>query len=334
MVQAVPDGVGPSELVRLAAVARRFYVDGRSKLEIAEEFGLSRFKIARLLDQALASGIVRIEVGVPAQIDAELSERVRTTYHLRHAIVVDAPEHPETDLRAHLARVAADLLTETVVEGDILGLGYGRTLTVMTEALTRLARCTVVQLSGALLGVNVQENTIELVRRVATVSGGPAFPIYTPQVLPDFATAEALRREPQVAEAGRRWNQLTKAVVAVGAWDPPHSQLYVALSQRERDLLRAQGACAELCANLLDADGQPVATDFTDRCITITTGQLRAVDEVIAVGGGSDKVAAFRSILKGAHATSLITDVIVARALLEDPSPPDPAGARGRPAGS
>src|SRR6266511_941445 len=187
----------------------------------------------------------------------------------------------------------------------------------MAGALTRIAPCTVVQLSGALLGVNVQENTIELVRRVAAVSGGPAFPIYTPQVLPDFATAEALRRQPQVAEAQRRWNQLTKAVVAVGSWDPPHSQLYIALSQRERDLLRAQGACAELCANLLDAEGRPVATDFTDRCITITAGQLRTVDEVIAVGGGHDKIAAFRSILKGGFATSLITDVVVGRALLD-----------------
>ena len=319
MVNSAGDGVGPAELVRLAAVARRFYLDGRSKLELAEEFGVSRFKVARLLEQALASGIVRIEIGVPTQIDDELSERVRTGYGLRHAIVVDTPEHPESDLRAHLARVAADLLTEIVVEGEILGLGYGRTLTVMTDALNRLARCTVVQLSGALLGVNVQENSIELVRRVAAVSRGPAFPIYTPQVLPDFATAEALRRQPQVAEAQRRWNQLTKAVVAVGSWDPPHSQLYISLSQRERDLLRTQGACAELCANLLDAEGRPVATEFTDRCITITTGQLRTVDEVIAVGGGRDKIAAFRAVLRGGYATSVITDVIVARALLEGP---------------
>jgi DNA-binding transcriptional regulator LsrR (DeoR family) len=322
MAEVAAGGIGPAELVRLAGVARRFYVDGRSKLEIAEEFGVSRFKVARLLEQALARGIVRIEVGVPAQIDAELSERVRGAYQLRHAIVVDTPEHPETDLRAHLARVAAGLLTETVTEGDILGLGYGRTITAMTESLSRLARCTIVQLSGALLGVNVQENTIELVRRVATVSGGPAFPIYTPQVLPDFATAEALRRQPQVAEAQRRWTQLTKAVVAIGSWDPPHSQLYVALSQREREQLRAEGACAELCANLLDANGQPVATDFTDRCITITTSQLRTVDEVIAVGGGHDKVAAFRAVLKGGYATSLITDVIVARALLDQPPIP------------
>jgi DNA-binding transcriptional regulator LsrR (DeoR family) len=42
---------------------------------------------------------------------------------------------------------------------------------------------------------------------------------------------------------------------------------------------------------------------------------------VIAVGGGHDKVAAFRSVLKGGYATSVITDVIVARALLEQPPP-------------
>ena len=46
---------GPAELIRSAAIARRYYLDGRSKLEIAEEFGLSRFKVARLLDEARAS---------------------------------------------------------------------------------------------------------------------------------------------------------------------------------------------------------------------------------------------------------------------------------------
>jgi DNA-binding transcriptional regulator LsrR (DeoR family) len=72
-------------------------------------------------------------------------------------------------------------------------------------------------------------------------------------------------------------------------------------------------------ANLLDADGQPVATDLTDRCITITTGQLRTVDEVIAVGGGQGKTAAFRAVLNGGYATSVVTDVLVARGLLDQP---------------
>ena len=41
--------------------ARRYYLDERSKVEIAEELGVSRFKIARLLEVARDSGLVRIE---------------------------------------------------------------------------------------------------------------------------------------------------------------------------------------------------------------------------------------------------------------------------------
>ena len=41
---------GPAALVLTATVARRFYLDGASKSDIAAELGLSRFKVARMLD--------------------------------------------------------------------------------------------------------------------------------------------------------------------------------------------------------------------------------------------------------------------------------------------
>ncbi|MCW2703257.1 MAG: transcriptional regulator, DeoR family, partial [Blastococcus sp.] len=51
--EAMVDQVaGPAQVVLTASIARRYYLDGRSKVEIAEEFGLSRFKVARLLDAA------------------------------------------------------------------------------------------------------------------------------------------------------------------------------------------------------------------------------------------------------------------------------------------
>ncbi len=53
---------GPAQLILLASIARRYFLDGRSKVEIAEEFGLSRFKVARLVDLAQDSGLVHIEI--------------------------------------------------------------------------------------------------------------------------------------------------------------------------------------------------------------------------------------------------------------------------------
>jgi DNA-binding transcriptional regulator LsrR (DeoR family) len=42
----------PAQLILMASVARRYYLEGKSKTEIAEELGLSRFKVARLLVRA------------------------------------------------------------------------------------------------------------------------------------------------------------------------------------------------------------------------------------------------------------------------------------------
>src|SRR5688572_16065176 len=75
--------LGPSTLVLSASVARRYYIDGRSKIEIAQEFEVSRFKVARLLEAARESGLVRIEIGQAGLIDVDLSTRLQDRYRLR-----------------------------------------------------------------------------------------------------------------------------------------------------------------------------------------------------------------------------------------------------------
>src|SRR4051794_17965969 len=134
----------PAELVLTASVARRYYVDGRSKTEIADEFSLSRFKVARLIHAALASGLVRIEIGYPGVIDVELSGRLRDVFGLRHAVVTDVPDDDDASLRRHLGQAAADLLSEITEPGDVLGLAWARSVSAMTTALTRLAAVPVV----------------------------------------------------------------------------------------------------------------------------------------------------------------------------------------------
>src|SRR5689334_22806885 len=80
---------GPAELVLAAAVARRHYLAGQSKVEIADELGLSRFKVARLIDFAREAGIVRIEIVADGELDLDRSARLQERFALRHAVVVD-----------------------------------------------------------------------------------------------------------------------------------------------------------------------------------------------------------------------------------------------------
>jgi DNA-binding transcriptional regulator LsrR (DeoR family) len=303
--------------VLTASVARRYYLDGRSKVEIAEEFSLSRFKVARLLDDARASGLVRIEIGHPGTIDVELSSRLMSCFGLAHCVVTDTPEDDPASLREHLGAAAAELLTEVVTTDDVLGLSWARSVSAMATALRGLATVPVVQLTGALARPGVDDSSIELVREVARVSGGPAYFFYAPMAVPDAATARALRGQPEVARAFSRIGSVTIALAGVGAWAPEQSTLYDATPEPERAELARQGVCAEISGVLVDRDGAPVRSALTDRMIGITAAQMRAVREVIAIVYGLPKVDAVLAAVRGGMVNSLVTHSTLATALIE-----------------
>ncbi|MGI5122373.1 sugar-binding transcriptional regulator [Marinactinospora thermotolerans] len=298
-----------------AGVARRFYLDGRSKVEIAEEFGMSRFKVARVLDFARESGIVRIDIRLPDGIDAGLSETLRAAYGLRRVIVVDAGDGDQARVRERIGVVAADLLADTLSEGDVLGLTWGRTVNVILTSLTRLPRCTTVQLNGVYSRRDPGPGTVETVQRAAALSGGPAYPIYAPLILPDAATARALRADPGVAAAFDRFGQVTTAVVSIGAWSEGLSTVYDALDPAVRDAIAEQGVRAEMSTHLFDAEGREVCTELADRVLTVSTRELRHIPEVIALAGGDGKAGAIDAALRSGLVSTLVTDSSVARAL-------------------
>jgi DNA-binding transcriptional regulator LsrR (DeoR family) len=315
MVAAHPRG--PAQLVLTASVARRYYLDGRSKVEIAEEFALSRFKVARLLDDARSSGLVRIEIGHPGVVDVELSARLMEALGLTHCIVTDTPDdHPAT-LREHLGTAAAELLSEIVTPEDVLGLSWARSVSAMASVLRVLAPVPVVQLTGALARPGADDSSIELVREVARVAGGAAYFFYAPMAVPDPATARALRGQPEVARAFGLIGSVTKAVAGVGAWEPEQSTLYDATSEAERVELREAGVCAEVSGVLIDDEGHPVTAPLTERMIGITAAQMRAVPEVIGIVYGLAKARAVLAAVRGGYVDSLVTHSTLATALID-----------------
>ncbi len=308
--------MGPAELVTTATVARRYYLEGRSKIEIAEELQLSRFKVARLLDLARESGLVRIEIGYPGSIDVALSSRLQDALRLRRAVVVDAPEDDVLALRAALGSAAAELLTEIVTPADVLGLAYARSVGAMAGALTRLAPCTVVQLTGALSRPDLAESSIELVRAVKRVAGGPAYFFYAPMIVPDAATAAALRQQPEVARALARFPSVSKAVVGIGAWQAGLSTVYDSLSQREQRDLQRLGVAADVSGALIDAQGRPVDAPLSERMIGARAADLDAIPEVLAIAYGVAKAPAVHAALASPLVDSLVTHSALARQLL------------------
>ncbi|SEN86220.1 transcriptional regulator [Actinacidiphila rubida] len=328
--------MGPGEMVQAAAMARRFYLEGKSKIQIAEEFGVSRFKVARVLETALERDLVRIEIRVPAELDAERSDALRAHYGLRHAVVVETPaDQADAPDPENLGAVAADLLGELVSDGDVLGLAWGRSIITMANALDRLAPCTVVQLTGVYDVGTAERGSVEAVRTAAAVSGGEAHPLYAPMVLADPATASALRAQSQIAAAMSYFDKVTVAVVSIGSWAAGISTVHDALSDDEREHYAGLGVAAEMSSHLFDAQGRRVGRDLGERCITIEADRLRRIPEVLAIAGGMKKAGAIDAVLRSGLVTSLVTDTAAADHLLHSTGPaPRPALDRADPDGS
>lgn len=307
--------MGPDELIRLSLAASRYYRDGKSRVEIAEELGVSRFKVARMLEKAQEVGIVRIEIDTPTAVDLELSAGLRSRFGLNRALAVVPPSDDPEVVRDALGRVSAELLQEIVTSDDLLGLTAGRTLDAMTRHLTRLPYCDVVALGG--VAGPVAEHGVEIIRRVGQVSGGRTFPIFAPLFVASADTARSLRSDRGIADAYARFPRVTIGVVAVGSWDPPASQLFDAADEAgiARSLI-AEGAVGEVGATLFDRDGHVIPT-IDDRSMAITADQLRAIPEVIAVAGGAEKTRAVGAAIASGLVKSLVTDVHLARALME-----------------
>jgi DNA-binding transcriptional regulator LsrR (DeoR family) len=304
-------------VVYAVIAARRYFLDGATKSEIAAELGISRFKVARLLDAARRDGIVRIEIGVPPHIDLELSSQLAQRHGLRGAIVVRTIDGPDEFKREQLGRACAEVLTESLEANDVVGISWGRTLHSMVDHLTRLPGCTVVQIVGSVPTLELNVNSMELVRRVAQCAGGPVYPLHVPILVDTPEMAAALRRDPHVNRTVAMFDRLTKAVVGIGVWTAAGSTVRAALPAELAAELDSAGAVADVCSAVLDADGRELRkASLLDRFIAINPDQLRAVPDVVAIAGGAAKAPAILAALRSGLVHRLITDEDAARLLL------------------
>ncbi|MEV7527006.1 sugar-binding transcriptional regulator [Agrococcus sediminis] len=308
-------GLGDS-MVEAALVARRYYLDGKQKSEIAQELGISRFKVARLLDEARSSGIVKISIELPTSIDLELGERVASTYGLRRAIVVTGELDDPAALAATIGQAAAVHIAGVLAAEDILGLAWGRSLTAMADALQGRSGADVVQLVGGVRADGATVSGVELVRRVAERTGGVAHPLHAPLVVGSAAMAQELLKDPALADATGRFDRLTVCAFGVGSWEPAQSALFSELPHDARAELRRGGAVADLCGIAIDESGRAVRGAASERIVGIGLDELRRVPEVVAMAGGAVKAPAIKAVLRTGLISTLVTDVAAARALI------------------
>ncbi len=310
------------DLQLLLEVSRLYYEDDQTQEMIAQSLSLSRPKVSRLLHQAREEGIVQISIHDPFATDDNLAGELVRTFELQAAVVVPAGLGSQPVLRRRLGLAAARYLEQTLRDGDVIGIGWGRTLHEVVGALEgrhRSIRLHVLPLIGGLGQVSPSFQVNELARRLATAFGGTWQCLYAPAILESQEALAVMTAQPDVKQIVEAWDSLRIALVGIGNTDF-HSEVrvlfvdYVAPeAQRE---LGAAGAVGDLCVRFFDQSGRP-CPPAVPAVLGIDLPRLRRIEHVIAVAGGADKVDAILGALRGGYVRALVTDAVAAQGILQ-----------------
>lgn len=297
----------------IAALARRHYLEDVSKVQLAKEFGISRFRIARLLAKGRDEGIIRLEIIDPSTDLPTLSEPLASHLGLRYVRVIGS-NGTDTDVRTQLGLMGAQLLGELVKPGDNVGLGWGRTVAEVAKNLRNLPPVTVIQICGAVAAPHTPSPIDNIREAVANANG------YIHDLpVPFFVRSPEMRRQLFETHSYVRgqFEHLDTALVSIGSWEHKETQLYRELPPSVRARLDQVRPAGELAGIWYDRTGRVLAPEVTRMCMTLETHHLSQTPRVIAVAAGVKKVSAILGAARTGLITGLVTDRDTAEALLE-----------------
>ena len=312
------------QLRLMARVAWLYHMRGLKQSLIADALDLSQSRVSRLLDSAMAQGIVHTTVRVPPGLQLELEQALQESYGLAGAQVFDVPEpDDERSLLRDLGRMMAIHLREQPLDGDVIGFtSWSRTLRETVRSLEGTAGRTarfVVELLGDVGTPEVQHEAAELTRQLARFTGAQPRFLRVPGVTASAAVrATLLEHDVHARETLALHGELDEALVGIG---PCTMDLQLmpgdsSFAREQFDHARALGAVGEVNLRFIDAEGHAIASDLDDLVIGVTLEQLRRCPRRIAVAGGPSKYDAIRGALRGGWINSLVTDVQTAEHLL------------------
>lgn len=281
----------------LANVGRDYFLHGKSKVQIAEDYGISRFQVASFIQEALERGIVRISIHLPDdEADAALASA------LGIAQVVTVGTAGAAAGRDELARTVADAVVRTAAPGDTIGVAWSRTLQVAVNHLP--ASCTNPHVGMA--GAIATDHDAEGPRLLAGLQARAVWPLWAPLVVP---AAKALCSSPEIRSTLERADALDVAVIAVGRWQEGTSTVWERVPSAVRRAARDAGAVAEISGRLLDAQGKAVVTPVEDMVVSASLDQIARAGHKIAVAYGADRADAVLSAVRAGLVDTLACDL-------------------------
>jgi deoxyribonucleoside regulator len=289
--------------------------------QVADELGLSRPTVVRLLRQALEEGIVTVSLRLDVLRQMELSRRLAKRFGLQEVFIVPTSVgHTEADVLRAVGEMGALYLENNIQPNQVVTLSWGKTLLEVARALNEnpVKGAVIAQTLG---GLNSGHTFNPY--RVASLFGeklhAPVYHLYVPVIVASKELRDLFLSDPGVQAALEVARLASLCMVSVGKVD--HSATVVEtgfLNVSTIDQLRARGAVGDISGRYFDIDGKRIVGDVDDRILALPWEDFQRLKNVVAVACGLDKKYAILGALRTGVLRRLIVDDQTALALLED----------------
>ena len=303
----------------LLRVSRMYYEQGLMQSEIAARIGYSRPHVSRLLAQARERGIVRVSISHPLErilaIEADLRRRLPIAS-------IRVAEVPDSDTMGAIGRAAAELLADTLLDGQVLAVGNGRSIAAVARHLQPLTRvnCTVVQLLGSIPGGLPEwgRDAPTVCSRIAERLGAKMSRMSMPLIVDNPALLPSLMREEQVATTLSLGARADMAMVGVAGIEArgPGNILAEYLTPDVVQAIQRGSAVGHILDHHYDMKGDHVVTPLSRRTLALPLEDLKRIPTVVGVAAGAEKADAIIGAVRGRIISSLVTDYETAAVIL------------------
>ncbi|TLP93855.1 MarR family transcriptional regulator [Nesterenkonia salmonea] len=309
--------------------AQMYYIQNRTMEHIAQELGISRSTVSRLLREARDQGIVRISVHPPTDRVSALEHRIRQLYGVSAHVAQSGVRDSAVARADATAVLAAGVVDQLMQPNTIVGLAWGATMTSVVRRLPvrEVQGIQTVQLNGA---VNSQPEFMDspsginfgmgVVEHFAQAYGGRAHLFAVPAFFDYEQTKQVLWRERSTHRILNMQRRASVAVFGVGTFSGgTPSQVYSEgyLSREDLDQLNAEEAVGDVCTVFLRADGSWRDIELNSRCSVMPPDVLGRIPRRVCVVNGPHKVTALRGALEAGLVTDLVLDQASANALTQ-----------------